>query len=75
MRKLWKWWLAGGVNEGVKGKKFILLDIILIPFMTWLSSDRDVSLLYFMVISLLLFVVFCLWCSVSLFFRHYYGKK
>lgn len=69
MRKLWKWWLAG------ESKYDILIYFVVFPFVSWLSSDRDVSLLYFMVISLLLFVVFCLWCSVSLFFRHYHGKK
>lgn len=70
MRKLWKWWLAG------ESKYDILIDFVVFPFVSWLSSDRDVSLLHFMVMAqLLLFLVFCLWCSVSLVFRHYHGKK
>lgn len=70
MRKLWKWWLAG------ESKYDILIYFVVFPFVSWFSSDRDVSLLHFMVMyQLLLFVVFCLWCSVSLFFRHYHGKK
>lgn len=70
MRKLWKWWLAG------ESKYDILIYFVVFPFVSWFSSDRDVSLLHFMVMyQLLLFVVFCLWCSISLFFRHYHVKK
>ena len=70
MRKLWKWWPAG------ESKYDILIYFVVFPFVSWFSSDHDISLLHFMVMyQLLLFVVFCLWCSVSLFFRHYHGKK
>ncbi len=47
MKKLWNWWLAGGI----KGKKryviFPLLEAEGVPFGIWLVSGREVSFLHF----------------------------
>lgn len=61
MKKLWKWWLAGGI----KGKKryviFTLLEAVGVPFGLWLDSGREVSFLHFVTTpQMLLFVALCL---------------
>ncbi len=48
MRKLWKWWPAE------ESKYDILIDFVVFPFVSWFSSDHDVSLLHFMVMDRLL---------------------
>ncbi len=61
MKKLWNWWLAGGI----KGKKryviFPLLEAEGVPFGIWLVSGREVSFLHFVTTPrMLLFVALCL---------------
>lgn len=41
MRKLWKWWPAE------ESKYDILIDFVVFPFVSWFSSDHDISLLHF----------------------------
>ncbi|BDI01243.1 bacteriocin-like prepeptide [Ligilactobacillus murinus] len=70
MKKLWNWWLAGGI----KGKKryviFTLLEAVGVPFGLWLDSGREVSFLHFVTTpQMLLFVALCLTCAApSLYF-------
>ncbi|WP_304652680.1 bacteriocin [uncultured Ligilactobacillus sp.] len=67
MKKLWNWWLAGGI----KGKKryviLTLLEAVGVPFDLWLTSGHEVSFLHFVTTpQMLLFVALCLTCAAPL---------
>lgn len=61
LHKLWKWWLAGGIQGKKRYVIFVLLEAVGLPVSFWLSDARDQSFLEFIMMpKMLFFVTLCL---------------
>ncbi|GAB9259927.1 DUF5976 family putative bacteriocin [Ligilactobacillus animalis] len=61
MRRLWKWWLAGGIKENKRYVIFPLSEALAIPFGLWFWGDRETSFLQFLTTpKMIIFLIICL---------------
>lgn len=61
MRRLWKWWLAGGIKGNKRYVIFPLSEALAIPFGIWFWGDYEESFLQFLTMpEMVIFVSICL---------------
>lgn len=61
MRRLWKWWLAGGIKGNKRYVIFPISEALVIPFGLWFWGDRADSFLQFLTTpKMIIFLIICL---------------
>ncbi|QCQ03301.1 bacteriocin [Ligilactobacillus animalis] len=61
MKRLWKWWLAGGIKGNKRYVIFPISEALAIPFGLWFGGDRETSFLQFLTTpKMIIFLIICL---------------
>ncbi|MCI5941805.1 MAG: bacteriocin [Ligilactobacillus animalis] len=61
MKRLWKWWLAGGIKGNKRYVIFPISEALAIPFGLWFWGDRETSFLQFLTTpKMIIFLIICL---------------